>query len=262
MSASDTTIRWKLLVEYDGSDYAGWQKQDGEPTIQASLEAAIKLFCGQDLTVHGAGRTDSGVHAFGQIAHVDLDYGGRALTGHDFAKAINAHLKDQRIAVLHAAPAEEGFHARFTAKNKLYHYRIIQRSSRPALERGYAWHLRKPLDLEAMRRAIVHFIGYHDFTTFRDSRCQAKSPMRSINRAEIHATTSNNYGGTEYVFEFEGKSFLHHQVRNMVGTLSLVGLGKWAPDDVKTALEAKDRTKGGPTAPAEGLYMVRVDYGE
>lgn len=246
--------RWKLTIEYNGETYSGWQYQDHVPSVQAKIEEAIKKFCQQEIRIYVAGRTDAGVHARGQVAHFDLEYGDRELTGFDLAKAINAHLRGEGIAILNAEPVGEDFHARFSAQNKLYIYKIINRPAPPALERGLAWHMRRPLDAQAMHEAAQGLLGHHDFTTFRASECQAKSPMKTLDRLDVVRS------GEEISFEVEGRSFLHHQVRNMVGTLSLVGEGKWSAADVKAALEAKDRTKGGITAPPEGLYLVRIDY--
>lgn len=253
--------RWKLTIEYHGGLFSGWQRQeDGVASVQQAVEDAIFAFCQQRLTIHVAGRTDAGVHARGQVAHFDLDYGDRKLTGFDLAKALNAHLRSKKVAVLHAEEAGDDFHARFSAKNKLYIYRIINRSAPATIEAGLVWHVRRELDVPVMREAAGFLIGHHDFTTFRDSDCQAKSPDRTLDRLEVAVGDSDTYGGREILIYAEGRSFLHHQVRNMVGTLSLVGEGKWQPEDVKTALEARDRRKGGPTAPADGLYLMRVDY--
>jgi tRNA pseudouridine38-40 synthase len=244
--------RWKLTIEYDGTPYSGWQHQDHAPSVQEEIEKAVFKFSGQKTRLHVAGRTDAGVHAKGQVAHFDLDF--REMTPFDLAKAINAHLKPQPIAVLSAEEADENFHARFSAKNKLYCYRIINRSAPLTIEQDRAWWFKKPLDETAMHGAAQLLLGHHDFTTFRDSECQAKSPLKSLDRFDVVRL------GEEIRFEVEGRSFLHHQVRNMVGTLVLVGEGKWTKADLKAALAAKDRTKGGMTAPAEGLYLVRVDY--
>ncbi len=252
--------RWKLTIEYDGRAFAGWQRQDDVPSVQQSIEEAITGFCQRDIRLHAAGRTDSGVHGRGQVAHFDLDYGTRALTGFDLAKALNAHLGDAPVSILKAEEVHDEFHARFDAKNKLYTYRIINRPARPALDSGRAWHVKKPLDIDAMREGARYLIGHHDFTTFRDSECQAKTPVRTIDRFDIESFPYDEAGGIEIRLHTEARSFLHHQVRNMAGTLSLVGEGKWRPEDIKTALEAKDRTKGGPTAPPDGLYLVRIDY--
>lgn len=256
-----TLQRWKLVVEYNGAKFCGWQRQeDGIPSVQASIEDAIEKFCQQKIRIQGAGRTDSGVHALAQIAHFDLDYGDRPLTEFDLAKAINAHLRDTGAVILKAEKVTDDFHARFAAKNKLYRYRVLSRMAAPTMDDQRVWHIWRKLDIDAMRQAAEHLIGHHDFTTFRDSGCQAKSPMRTVNHIKIEEKPYDDMGGTIVDFEMEAQSFLHHQVRNMVGTLTLVGKGKWKPDDMLTALEAKDRAAGGPTAPADGLTLVRIDY--
>lgn len=255
--------RWKLTLEYCGTSYAGWQRQeDGVPSVQKAVEDAIDGFCQQRITLHVAGRTDAGVHASGQVAHFDLDYGDRPLGGLDLLKALNAHLRkvEHNISVLAAAPVAPDFHARFHAVNKLYCYRILNRPAPPALERGRVWHIRRRLDVAAMQKAARHLLGAHDFTTFRARECQAKTPDKTIDRLDFEITPYDSQGGREIRFYAEARSFLHHQVRNMIGTLVLVGEGKWAVDDVRRALAAKDRTKGGPTAPPDGLYLMRVDY--
>lgn len=244
--------RWKLTIEYNGAPYSGWQHQDHAPSVQKEIETAIFKFSGQQVRIHVAGRTDAGVHARGQVAHFDLDY--RDIDPFDLAKAINAHLRPQPIAVLQAGIVPEDFHARFSAKNKLYSYRLINRSAPLTIEQGMAWWFKKPLDDRAMHDAAQILLGQHDFTTFRDSECQAKSPVKSLQRFDI------TRHGEEIRFEVEGRSFLHHQVRNMVGTLILIGEGKWTKADLQAALDAKDRTKGGMTAPSDGLYLVRIDY--
>ena len=248
--------RWKLTIEYDGAPYSGWQHQDHAPSVQNEIEKAITGFCQRQIRIHVAGRTDAGVHARGQVAHFDLDYGDRPLTGFDLAKAINAHLRaaKQPIAILNAETVSEEFHARFSAKNKLYLYRIINRPAPLTLERGQAWQVKRPLDEVKMQEAANLLLGQHDFTTFRDSECQAKSPIKTLDRFDIKRH------GDLIECEVEGRSFLHHQVRNMVGTLSHVGEGKWTASDVAIALAAKDRTKGGITAPPDRLYLMRIDY--
>ena len=256
-----TIQRWKITIEYNGQPYAGWQRQGaGISSVQLAIEQAIKKFCQQQITLHVAGRTDAGVHARGQVAHFDLDYGDRALTPYDLAKALNAHLRLQPVVVVKAEPVAAEFHARFLAINKLYTYRLISRSAPAAIDKGYVWQVWRPLNIDAMRAGAQHLLGQHDFTTFRDSDCQAKSPIKTLNRLDIEMCDYDGHGGQELRFHVEGRSFLHHQVRNMVGTLALVGEGKWQPDDVKAALVQCDRTKGGPTAPPDGLYLMRVDY--
>lgn len=246
--------RWKLTIEYNGLPYSGWQLQEGVPSVQGTIENAVFKFCQQYIRLHVAGRTDAGVHARGQVAHMDLDYGDRPLSGHDLMKAVNAHMRGHPVSILNAEVVDENFHARFSAKNKLYVYRIINRAAPLTLESGMAWQIYKRLDEKKMHEAAQLLLGHHDFTTFRATGCQAKSPMKTLDRLDVIRE------GEEIRFEVEGRSFLHHQVRNMVGTLVLVGEGKWVPNDVKIALEAKDRTKGGITCPPDGLYLARIDY--
>lgn len=255
-----SVTRWKLTIEYCGRDFSGWQRQNGVPSVQQSIEEAILKFSGQEARLHVAGRTDAGVHARGQVAHVDLEAFSKPMEPYEVAKAINAHLRPHRAAVIAAQKVADDFHARFAAVNKLYQYRIINRSAPPVIEDGLAWHTKRPMDVAAMQEGAQHLLGHHDFTTFRDTQCQAKSPMKTLDRLDIMLRPFDGCGGQEIIIETEGRSFLHHQVRNMVGTLVLVGEGRWTPQDVKLALEAKDRTKGGPTAPACGLYLMRVDY--
>lgn len=254
------TTRWKLTIEYNGADYLGWQRQKDGPSIQQSVEEAIFGFSGQEVTIHAAGRTDAGVHARGQVAHVDLDNFSKPMEGFEIAKAINAYLRPQPVSVVAAEEVDDNFHARYTATNKLYTYRIINRPALLAIDKGLAWHVKRPLDVSAMQEAGSRLLGHHDFTTFRDSQCQAKSPMRTLDRLEFEVSDYDSCGGQDIRMHVEAQSFLHHQVRNIIGTLSLVGEGKWTPDDVSNALNAKDRTKGGQTAPADGLYLVRIDY--
>lgn len=252
--------RWKLVVEYNGAGYHGWQRQPDVPSVQQALEEAITKFCQQDIGVYVAGRTDAGVHARGQVVHFDLDYGERDLSGFDLMKALNAHLRPQPIAVLAAQPVDEGFHARFGAKNKLYRYRIINRPGMLGLDQGIAWHCKKPLDVAAMHEAAQELLGHHDFSSFRGAQCQAKSPVRTLDRLDVSERIYDVAGGCLIEIEAEGQSFLHHQVRNMVGTLALVGEGKWSATDVRAALEARDRKAAGPTAPPDGLSLERIDY--
>ena len=251
-----TAQRWKLTVEYVGTDYCGWQTQEDltQPTIQSTIEHALFQFCQQKIRLTVAGRTDSGVHALGQVAHLDLDYGDRPLSGYDFAKALNAHMRDSGIAILQAERVDQEFNARFGAVKKLYRYRILNRSAQPTFDARQIWHKKYPLDEHAMHKAAQILVGEHDFTSFRASECQAKSPIRTLDRLDVKRI------GDIIEIEAEGRSFLHHQVRNMVGTLVLVGEGKWTNDDVQQALEAKKREAAGPTAAACGLTLVRVDY--
>lgn len=253
--------RWKLIIQYDGTDYSGWQFQpDGVPSIQQSLETAITKFCGQKLRVTAAGRTDAGVHSHGQVGHFDLDYGDRTINGFDLCKAINAHLRPEPIAVVHAEPVSDDFHARFGAKNKLYRYRIVTRSAPPILDRRFVWHIKYALDVDAMREGAQYLIGHHDFTAFRDSNCQSKNPVKTMDRLDIITEIYDDFGGQHIMLELEAQSFLHHQCRNIAGTLVDVGRHKKKPIDVKTILESKDRAKAGMTAPSSGLSLVRIDY--
>ena len=256
------TTRYKMLIEYLGTDYKGWQTQgaDGPPTIQNAIENAIHAFSGQEVTVQSAGRTDAGVHAWGQIAHVDFDELSKPMDTFEITKAINAHLRPQPICVLAMEEVEEEFHARFSAKNKLYVYRILNRPSYPSIETGRIWHFKRNLNVQAMQEAASVLLGNHDFSTFRDSECQANTPVRTLDRCDVMEIPYDHAGGIEIQIHVEAQSFLHHMVRNIAGSLTLVGEGKWSEGDLKAALEAKDRTKGGPTAPAEGLYLKRIDY--
>jgi tRNA pseudouridine38-40 synthase len=243
--------RFRLLVEYDGGPFVGWQRQDNGPSIQQAIEDAIFAFCGERATLAGAGRTDAGVHALGQVAHVDL---ARACTPETLRDAVNFHLKPQPIAILAAEPAAADFHARFSATGRRYLYRIVNRRAPLAVERGRAWWVPGALDASAMQTAADKLIGRHDFTSFRSSICQAASPVKTLDRLEIERD------GSEIRVRAAARSFLHHQVRNMVGTLKLVGEGRWTADDVAGALAARNRSTAGPTAPAEGLYLAEVTY--
>ncbi len=254
--------RWKLTIEYKGTDYAGWQRQKDDPSVQQAIEEALYGFCQKDIRLHAAGRTDSGVHATGQVAHFDLDYGDRPLTGRDLAKALNAHLREDSVSVIKAEQVDSEFHARFHAVNKRYLYRILQRSAAPTIDNGLVWHFVRPLDPDAMKDAAEVLLGHHDFTSFRASECQAKSPVKTLERLDVQWFDYDEHGGTEIRIYAEARSFLHHQVRNMVGTLTLVGEHKWTRHDVQEALEAKAREAGGPTAPPEGLYLEQVFYDE
>ncbi|MAI62686.1 MAG: tRNA pseudouridine(38-40) synthase TruA [Micavibrio sp. TMED27] len=255
-----STQRYKITIEYMGAGFVGWQRQPDHMTIQQAIEEAIHGFCQQEVKVQVAGRTDAGVHARGQVAHFDLAPTKKPMQPFEIAKAINYHLQPHTISIIGIEAVDDEFHARFSAVNKLYRYRIINRQGTVALDKGLVWHIKKKLDAEKMHAAAQLLLGHHDFTTFRDSECQAQSPMKTLDRLDVMTRDYDHKGGQEIIIETEGKSFLHHQVRNMVGTLTLVGEGKWSAQDLKTALEAKDRTAGGPTAPADGLYMVRIDY--
>lgn len=243
--------RFRLTLEYDGGGFVGWQRQANGPSVQAALEAAVLAFCGEAVEVVGAGRTDAGVHAEGQVAHLDLVCDCAAETVRD---ALNFHLKPAPVAVLAAAPAAPGFHARFSAIRRRYRYRIVNRRAPLALERGRAWLVSAPLDAAAMQAAADRLVGRHDFTSFRASQCQAASPVKTLDRLAVSRI------GTAIEVTAEARSFLHHQVRNLVGTLKLAGEGRWTPDEVAAALAARDRAAAGPTAPPDGLTLVGVDY--
>jgi len=245
--------RYRLLVEYDGRSYCGFQAQATLPSVQGAIEAAVKAFCGQEIRIAAAGRTDTGVHATGQVVHVDLERDWPART---VMNALNAHLTREAVSILACEVAEGDWHARFSANERRYLYRILNRPAPPALEKGRVWHVKKPLDAEAMNAAAQFLVGLHDFTTFRDMHCQAKSPLKTLDVARVRRV------GDEVCLDFEARSFLHRQVRSMTGTLVEVGIGRWSPDDVKAALEARDRTACGPVAPPDGLYLVGVGYGD
>jgi len=245
--------RYLLTIEYDGGPFQGWQRVgEGLPSVQATLEeAAARLNGGAPCPVWGAGRTDAGVHALGQTAHLDL---ARPLLPDRLRDALNAHLRPMPISVLHARPVEPDFHARFDARSRTYWYRILNRRSRPALDAGRVWQVMRPLACEAMREAAAQLIGTHDFTTFRDSQCQAKSPVKTLHRLEIMRA------GEEVHIWTCAPSFLHRQVRSMVGTLAEVGVGRRTPGSVGEALAARDRARCGQIAPAAGLYLAEVAY--
>jgi tRNA pseudouridine38-40 synthase len=243
--------RYKLTIEYCGTGLVGWQRQTNGPSVQEALETALRRYRGATVTVFGAGRTDAGVHALAQIAHVDLAH---AAVPDEMRSAVNHHLRPHAISVLAVEPAAPDFDARLSATGRVYLYRILNRRAPPALERGRVWHVAPPLDFAAMRDGACHLVGHHDFSTFRDSLCQAKSPLRTLDGLEL------SRAGEEIHIVARARSFLHHQVRNMVGTLKLVGRGRWQPDDVARALAARDRRAGGPTAPANGLALVAVRY--
>lgn len=245
--------RYKIIVEYNGAPYAGWQIQKGEPTIQEELQKAVFGFSGERAAVTGAGRTDAGVHALGQVAHFDCS---KRMSSFHMCQALNAYLRPQPISVLSAEIVPDNFSARFSATGRTYLYRILNRRSRPALDDGRVWWVGAPLDVDAMRDAATVFLGRHDFTTFRATACQAKSPVRTLE--EFSVTRNGDY----IDFHLRARSFLHHQVRNMVGTLKLVGEGHWDKACVIKALEARNRKEGGPTAPPDGLYFESVEYPE
>ncbi len=259
MSAGDATngaaapeaTRWKLTVEYDGGPFVGWQRQDNGPSVQQALEEAVEAFAQERPTVQGAGRTDAGVHALGQVAHVDIAKPADAKTVRD---AINHHLGKTPIVVLTAEAVDADFHARFSATGRAYRYRILNRRPPPTLDAGRVWHVGPELDVAAMAEGARRLLGRHDFTSFRAAECQADSPVKTLDRLDVVAD------GAEIHLIVEAKSFLHHQVRNFAGTLKRVGDGHWTPDDVGRILQARDRSAAGPTAPAHGLYLTRVAY--
>jgi tRNA pseudouridine38-40 synthase len=244
--------RWALLLEYDGTPFVGWQRQINGLSVQAVLEqAASHLNAGQTVASIVAGRTDAGVHAEGQVAHIDLPDGHRARTIRD---ALNYHMKPYPVVVLNAVAVPDDWNARFSANRRAYRFRILNRRSRPALMAARVWHVPIPLDACAMHAAARHLLGRHDFSSFRAASCQAKSPVRTLDRLDVSRQ------GDIIEVVTEARSFLHHQVRNFVGTLKLVGEGSWAVDRVATALEARNRAAAGPTAPPEGLTLIGVGY--
>ncbi len=245
--------RYRLTLEYDGGPYKGFQAQGDLPTVQGAVERAVLAFTGETLRLQAAGRTDTGVHASGQVVHVDLSKDWPALT---VRNALNAHLVDEAVVVLEAEVAPEGWHARFSATERRYLYRILNRPTPPALDRGQVWHVRTPLDAGAMHAAAQTLVGHHDFTTFRDLACQAKSPVKTLDVVEVSRR------GEEVWLRFASRSFLHRQVRSMTGTLTEVGVGRWTAQDVKAALDARDRQACGPVAPAAGLSLTGVSYAE
>ncbi len=243
--------RYKLTIEYDGRPFSGWQRQANAPSVQQSLEDAFLRFCGEAVVVNGAGRTDSGVHARGQVAHVTLSKWRRPF---QISEAMNAHLRPHPIAVLQAEEAPDDFEARFDAIKRHYVYRIINRRASLTLEHGQAWLVKKRLDAEAMHEAAQRLVGKHDFSTFRDSQCQANSPLRTLDHITVLRV------GDEIHVNVAALSFLHRQVRSMVGSLEHVGSGKWSAQDLSDALAAKDRARCGVVAPPDGLYLTQVDY--
>ncbi|MBT9291289.1 tRNA pseudouridine(38-40) synthase TruA [Prosthecodimorpha staleyi] len=243
--------RFKLTIEYDGTPYVGWQRQSNGASVQGALEAAILAMTGETVTLRGAGRTDAGVHATGQVAHVDLAKDWRPAVVRD---GLNAHLVEESVVVLAAERVAEDFDSRFSARGRHYIYRILDRRPPPALDRRRVWHRREPLDVDAMNAGARHLIGHHDFTTFRSANCQSKSPMKTLDHLEARRV------GDLIEVRADARSFLHNQVRSMVGTLERVGLGAWPPERVAEALAARDRAACAAVAPPWGLYLVGVDY--
>lgn len=245
--------RYKLTIEYDGRLFVGWQRQKNGLSVQEAVETAFARFCGHAVTIRGAGRTDAGVHALGQVAHADLD---REWDPFVLREALNAHLRPHNIAIVAVTPAPDTFDARFSAIRRHYIYRIINRRAPLTLDCGRAWLVKRALDADAMHEAAQVLIGSHDFSTFRASQCQAKTPNRTLERLDVSKT------GDLIEIVTSARSFLHHQVRSMVGSLEMVGAGKWTAADLRAALEVRDRTRCGTVAPADGLYFVAVDYPE
>lgn len=245
--------RYRITVEYDGTAYSGWQLQSGQHTVQAAIEKAIQAFCGENVRPGVAGRTDAGVHATGQVAHFDLTKDWKAET---VASAINAKLRlaKETVVVLDAARVADDFDARFSARARHYLFRIINRVPPLAIERDQAWWVKHPLDVDAMQQAADRLIGTHDFTTFRSAHCQAKSPIKTLDRLDVSRS------GNLVEIRASARSFLHNQVRSLAGTLKMAGEGAWTPERVESALQARDRKACGPVAPPYGLYLIGVDY--
>ena len=253
--------RWKILIEYDGSAYRGWQRQHNVPSIQAEIENAILQFSGENPHVQCAGRTDAGVHATGQVAHFDLAYD---LDAFRCRAAINNFLQGTGICVLQAEIAPDDFHARFSAQKRAYIYRILNRRPHPTFTRGTVWHIHQDLDVDAMHNAAQILVGTHDFTSFRATECQSNSPVKTVDYITIkHADNTAELPSVingEIHMHIGARSFLHHQVRNIIGTLYKVGTGQLTGDDIKRILDARDRSAGGKTAPPDGLYLTNVEY--
>ncbi len=243
--------RWRLTIEYDGGPFMGWQRQDHGPSVQQTVEEALGQMTGEPVTVHAAGRTDAGVHALAMSAHVDI---AKSLTEHRLREGLNALVRPQPVSLLAAEPVPGDWHARFSCIGRRYLYRILNRRPPAALDRGRVWHIGVPLDAETMAQGAAMLVGRHDFTTFRSAHCQSDSPVKTLDRLDVRRE------GDEIRIEAAARSFLHHQVRSMVGCLALVGRGQWAPGDIKTALNARDRAALGFNAPPEGLYFVEAIY--
>lgn len=243
--------RWRLTIEFDGEPFMGWQRQDHGPSVQETLEQALFRMTGELATLHAAGRTDAGVHALAMTAHVDVV---KHLTEHRLREGLNALVRPQPVSVTAVQRAADDWHARFSCIGRRYRYRILNRRAPPALDKGKVWHVPIPLDAEAMTAAAQHLVGRHDFTTFRSVACQSKSPVKTLDSLTVERL------GEEIHIRADARSFLHHQVRSMVGCLALVGRGRWDPNDVKVALEARDRQALGLNAPPEGLYFVEALY--
>lgn len=244
-------IRWKLTIEYDGTSFSGWQRQSHAISVQQVLEEAVYKFSGETVTLHVAGRTDAGVHALAQVAHFDLAKETDADTVRD---AVNFHVRPHKVCILKAEAVSEEFHARFSALGRSYRYHVINRRAPLTIMADYAWQIPKPLSVGPMQAAANLLIGQHDFSTFRAQNCQAKSPIKTLDVLKISQDEENIF------FTTRARSFLYHQVRNMVGTLTMVGSGQWTVDDFAEAFSACNRSKGGPTAPPQGLFFTSVEY--
>ncbi len=243
--------RYKLIIEYNGSGFVGWQRQKNGLGVQQCMEEAIANFCGEDVTVFAAGRTDTGVHALGQVAHFDVE---KHTTADKVRDALNHHLKDVAISILLAEAVDEKFHARFSARQRAYVYRIIARRSPLTIDSGRAWWVPVKLDAGAMHEAAQLLLGKHDFSTFRAANCQSDSPVKTLDDIRIECE------GEEIRIHARARSFLYHQVRNFAGSLKYVGEGRWTVEEFKVAFETANRNKGGPTAPPEGLFFTEVMY--
>ena len=253
---TENNIRYALLIEYNGNDLVGWQKQNEGISVQSSLEEAAKNIFNQEFEIQGSGRTDAGVHALGQVAHINLPKGHRLTLRHPFyiISAFNSLLRDTNIRVISTKPVKAEFNARFSAIKRFYKYRILCRAAPPGLDKGKVWHFRKKLDINLMQEGVKHLIGKHDFTSFRTIKCQAKSPIRTIDEVSFSRE------GEEVIMRVSAKSFLHSQVRIIAGTIAKIGDGTWNPEKILNILKAKNRSLAGPTAPADGLYLEKIDY--
>ncbi|MDA7426185.1 tRNA pseudouridine(38-40) synthase TruA [Thalassococcus lentus] len=249
--------RYALLVEYDGRPFAGWQRQADQPSVQGAIEAALAKLEPRDHTIAAAGRTDAGVHARGQVAHCDMQ---KDWDPFRLSEALNYHLKPAPVAILRAEPVSDDWHARFSATERRYLFRLLTRRAPATLETGQVWRVNHALDVEAMREGAAHLLGQHDFTTFRSVMCQALSPVKTMD--DIQIETHDGLAGREIRFALRARSFLHNQVRSIVGTLERVGAGSWSPDRVREALDARDRAACGPVCPPHGLYLMGVEYPE
>ena len=243
--------RWRLTVEYDGGPFVGWQRQAIGRSVQSTIEQAIARMTGETPTVHGAGRTDAGVHALAMEAHADI---AKPLTARRLREGINALVRPHPVSILAVAPVADDWHARFSCTGRRYVYRLLDRRPPPAIDRGRVWHVPEQLDLDTMQAAAEKLLGQHDFTTFRSAHCQSASPVKTLDRLSLERA------GQEVRVTAEARSFLHHQVRSMVGCLQMVGRGQWTPDDMATALAARDRAALGLNAPPEGLYFIGARY--